>query len=78
MEWTKQKKEELSFYASLMPNVFFLKFTIFSWLQLMITEKERNVETNKLMHHTLTAIDNLKHRLNGLVNNEMQFNFHSN
>lgn len=41
----------------------------------MITEKERNVETNKLMHHTLTAIDNLKLRLNGLVNN-FQTEFH--
>lgn len=33
----------------------------------MITEKERNVETNKLMHHTLAAVNNLKHRLDGLV-----------
>lgn len=33
----------------------------------MITEKERNVETNKLMHHTLAAVNNFKHRLDSLV-----------
>ncbi|XP_055321584.1 uncharacterized protein LOC129577851 [Sitodiplosis mosellana] len=38
--------------------------------KLMITEKERNVETNKLMHHTLAAVNNLKHRLDGLENRQ--------
>lgn len=33
----------------------------------MITEKERNVETNKLMHHTLAAVNNFRHRLDSLV-----------
>lgn len=33
----------------------------------MTTEKERNMETNKLVHHTLTAVNNLKHRFDSLV-----------
>lgn len=40
-------------------------------MQLIITEKERNVETNKLMHHTLAAVNNFKHRLDGLVSSSI-------
>lgn len=35
--------------------------------QLVIVEKERSLETNKLMHHTLAVVNNLKQRLDGLV-----------
>lgn len=33
----------------------------------MITEKERNLENNKLIHRTLTAFNNIKQRLETLV-----------
>lgn len=36
-------------------------------IQLIINEKERNVETKQLMHHTLNTVNHLKYRLDGLV-----------
>lgn len=33
----------------------------------MVTEKDRNVETNKLAHHALAIINNIKYRLDSLV-----------
>lgn len=34
----------------------------------MVTEKERNLETNKLIHRTILTFNNIKQRLETLVN----------
>lgn len=40
----------------------------------MITEKERNIETNKLTHLALAIINNIKHRLDSLVSKNSEYN----
>lgn len=66
----KTNEKSLQILLRLFPSPLFLLYTTTptsSCIQLMITEKERNVETNKLMQHTLTTMNHLKYRLDGLV-----------
>lgn len=45
-----------------------MAFLMICPFKLMITEKERNLETNKLIHRTLITFNNIKQRLETLVN----------